>query len=72
MTVLHSNVFYVESEGSSFKTRNLTVTYVTRRPKMVQSPAIRLAGDWLEKMGFKIGAQVDIKVMNGCIIIATK
>lgn len=72
MTGLHSNVFYIESEAPSYKTRNLTVSYVTRHPKMVQSPAIRLAGDWLEKAGFKIGAQVDIKVTNGCIIIAMK
>jgi len=72
MTVVHSNVVYVESEAPCFKTRNLTVSYVTRHPKMVQSPAIRLAGDWLEKVGFKIGARVDIKVTNGCIIIAAK
>ncbi|WP_234455754.1 SymE family type I addiction module toxin [Kosakonia sp. LAM2021] len=26
----------------------------------------------MEKAGFKIGAKVDIKVTNGCIIIAVK
>ncbi|MEQ4453807.1 MULTISPECIES: SymE family type I addiction module toxin [Kosakonia] len=72
MTVLHSNGLYVDSEVPSFKTRNLTVSYVTRHPKMNQSPAIRIAGDWLEKVGFKIGAQLDVKVTNGCIVIAVK
>ncbi|WLI75584.1 SymE family type I addiction module toxin [Kosakonia sp. H02] len=70
MTAANSIADRYDSEVPCFTTRNLTVSYVTRHPNMVQSPAIRLAGDWLEKFGFKIGAKVDIKVMNGCIIIA--
>ncbi|WP_416211355.1 SymE family type I addiction module toxin [Kosakonia sacchari] len=33
---------------------------------------MRLVDDWLTTAGFKIDAKVDIKVTNGCIIIAAK
>lgn len=35
-------------------------------------PAITLKGQWLEVAGFTTGSKMDIKVMEGCIVLTVK
>ncbi|EDT8784356.1 endoribonuclease SymE [Salmonella enterica subsp. diarizonae] len=35
-------------------------------------PAITLKGQWLEASGFATGTEVDVKVMNGCIVLTAQ
>ncbi|MBJ3305326.1 SymE family type I addiction module toxin, partial [Salmonella enterica subsp. enterica serovar Agona] len=35
-------------------------------------PAIIMKGQWLEAAGFATGTKMDIKVMEGCIVLTVK
>lgn len=35
-------------------------------------PALTLKGQWLEAAGFATGTEVDVKVMNGCIVLTAQ
>ncbi|MDI5417239.1 SymE family type I addiction module toxin, partial [Salmonella enterica subsp. enterica serovar Kentucky] len=35
-------------------------------------PAIIMKGQWLEAAGFTTGSKMDIKVMEGCIVLTVK
>lgn len=49
--------------------RHLRVGYTTRNPGHVHIPAITMTGNWLEEAGFPTGTEVDVRVMNGCLVI---
>ncbi|MCL8467434.1 SymE family type I addiction module toxin [Escherichia coli] len=35
-------------------------------------PAIRLKGLWLEAAGFNVGAEMEVRVMDGCIVLMAR
>ncbi len=52
--------------------RVATVSYASRYPEYTRIPAITLKGQWLEAAGFTTGSKMDIKVMEGCIVLTVK
>ena len=69
MTDTHSIAQPFEAEVSPANNRQLTVSYASRYPDYSRIPAITLKGQWLEAAGFTTGSKIDIKVMEGCIVI---
>ncbi|ASG89749.1 endoribonuclease SymE [Salmonella enterica] len=61
-----------DPEVSPTNNRHLTVSYASRYPDYTRIPALTLKGQWLEDAGFTIGTQVDVKVMNGCIVLTAQ
>lgn len=52
--------------------RRLTVSYATRFHDHVHVPAIAIKGQWLEEAGFPTGTEMDVRVLNGCIVLIAK
>ena len=52
--------------------RRLKISYASRYPDYRRIPAINLKGQWLDAAGFTTGTEVDVRVMNGCIILTAK
>ncbi|MGK0704341.1 SymE family type I addiction module toxin [Yokenella regensburgei] len=52
--------------------RHYTVTYISKYPTLNKSPAIILKGDWLAKAGFTTGSKMEVRVMEGCIVLTSK
>lgn len=50
--------------------RRLKVGYVRRPPNPVHTPSIVMSGQWLETAGFTTGTMVEVKVMDGCIVLS--
>lgn len=48
------------------------MSYASRYPEYTRIPAITLKGQWLEDAGFTTGTQVDVRVMNGCIVLTAQ
>lgn len=69
MTDTHSIAQPFEAEVSPANNRQLTVSYASRYPDCSRIPAITLKGQWLEAAGFATGTVVDVKVMEGCIVL---
>ena len=65
MTDTHSIAQPFEAEVSPANNRQLTVSYS-------RIPAITLKGQWLEAAGFATGTAVDVKVMEGCIVLTAQ
>ncbi|XGC41327.1 endoribonuclease SymE [Escherichia coli] len=72
MTDTHSIAQPFEAEVSPANNRQLTVSYASRYPDCSRIPAITLKGQWLEAAGFATGTVVDVKVMEGCIVLAAR
>ena len=72
MTDTHSIAQPFEAEVSPANNRQLTVSYASRYPDYSRIPAITLKGQWLEAAGFATGTKIDIKVMEGCIVLTAK
>jgi len=72
MTDTHSIAQISEPEVSSSNNRQLTVGYASRYPDYSRIPAITMKGQWLEAAGFATGTAVDVKVMEGCIVLTTR
>lgn len=72
MTTPHSIAEFTDPEVSPTNNRHLTVSYASRYPDYNRIPSITLKGQWLEDAGFTTGTQVDVKVMNGCIVLSTQ
>ncbi|EBB6080750.1 endoribonuclease SymE [Salmonella enterica subsp. enterica serovar 4,[5],12:i:-] len=72
MTTPHSIAEFTAPEVSPTNKRRLTVSYASRYPEYTRLPAITLKGQWLEDAGFTTGTQVDVKVMNGCIVLTAQ
>lgn len=69
MTDAHSIAQPSEPEVSPANNRQLTVSYASRYPDYSRIPAITMKGQWLEAAGFATGTAVDVKVMEGCIVL---
>ncbi|USL57738.1 type I addiction module toxin, SymE family [Pantoea ananatis] len=72
MTVINSISGQIEAKDQTYTQRYATVGYVTRTPDYRRIPAITLKGCWLKTAGFPIGAQLDVKVAWGRIVISVK
>ncbi|HAY7502003.1 TPA: endoribonuclease SymE [Shigella flexneri] len=72
MTDTHSIAQPLEAEVSPANNRQLTVSYASRYPDYSRIPAITLKGQWLEAAGFATGTAVDVKVMEGCIVLTAQ
>ena len=68
MTDTHSIALPFEAEVSPANNRQLTVSYASRYPDYSRIPAITLKGQWLEAAG----TAVDVKVMEGCIVLTAQ
>ena len=72
MTTVHSIADPCDPEVSPTNNRHFTVSYATRHPDCTRIPALTMKGQWLEAAGFATGTEVDVKVMNGCIVLTAK
>lgn len=72
MTDTHSIAQPFEAEVSPANNRQLTVSYASRYPDYSRIPAITLKGQWLEAAGFATGTAIDVKVMEGCIVLTAQ
>ena len=72
MTTPHSIAEFTDPEVSPANNRAATVSYASRYPDYTRIPAITLKGQWLEAAGFTTGSKMDIKVMEGCIVLTVK
>lgn len=72
MTTPHSIAEFTDPEVSPANNRHLTVSYASRYPDYSRIPALTLKGQWLEAVGFTTGTEVDVKVMNGCIVLTAQ
>ncbi|WP_058914041.1 endoribonuclease SymE [Entomohabitans teleogrylli] len=61
-----------EPEVSPANNRHLKVGYASRHPDYARFPAIMIKGQWLETAGFTTGTEVDVRVMNGCIVLTAR
>ena len=58
-----------DPEVSPKNKRQLTVSYVRRLPDRRLVPALIMKGDWLAAAGFSTGTRVEVRVMDGCIVL---
>ncbi|WP_333500529.1 endoribonuclease SymE [Kluyvera sp. CHPC 1.2972] len=72
MTTTHSIAEFNDPEVSPTNNRHLTVSYASRYPDYTRIPALTMKGQWLAAAGFATGTEVDVRVMNGCIVITAK
>lgn len=72
MTTPHSIAEFTDTEVSPENNRKGTVSYASRFEDHQRIPAIIMKGQWLEVAGFATGTKIDIKVMEGCIVITAK
>ena len=72
MTDAHSIAQLSEPEVSPADNRKLTVSYASRYPDYSRIPAITMKGQWLEAAGFATGTAVDVKVMEGWIVLTAR
>ncbi|GKX55316.1 endoribonuclease SymE [Leminorella grimontii] len=61
-----------ESEVSPENFHRYTVGYVSHYSSNKLIPALSLKGQWLAAAGFDTGTKVNVRVMNGCIVITAK
>ncbi|HAU8263583.1 TPA: endoribonuclease SymE [Kluyvera intermedia] len=72
MTTPHCIAEFTVPEVSPENNRKGTVSYASRFEDRQRIPAIIMKGQWLEAAGFTTGAKIDIKVMEGCIVLTVK
>ncbi|HCA3431819.1 TPA: endoribonuclease SymE [Salmonella enterica subsp. enterica serovar Ball] len=72
MTTPHSIAEFTDPEVSPENNRKGTVSYASRFEDHQRIPAIIMKGQWLEAAGFTTGSKMDIKVMEGCIVLTVK
>ena len=58
-----------DPEVSPKNKRQLTVSYVRRLPDRRLVPALIMKGEWLAAAGFSTGTRVEVRVMEGCIVL---
>ena len=58
-----------DPEVSPKNKRQLTVSYVRRLPDRRLVPALIMKGEWLAAAGFSTGTRVEVRVMDGCIVL---
>jgi len=58
--------------GISTTSRAYTVGYVRDSRTFEPAPAVTLKGNWLAEAGFTTGTPVDIRVMQGCLVLTAR
>ncbi|WP_374109193.1 endoribonuclease SymE [Escherichia coli] len=58
--------------GGTYPKSDLFNKAASRYPDYSRIPAITLKGQWLEAAGFATGTAVDVKVMEGCIVLTAQ
>ena len=58
--------------GTPTTTRGYTVSYIRDSRTFEPVPAITLKGNWLEVAGFATGTPVNVRVMNGCLVLTAE
>ncbi|WP_338634858.1 endoribonuclease SymE [Erwinia persicina] len=58
--------------GTPTTTRGYTVSYIRDSRTFEPVPAITLRGNWLEVAGFATGTPVNVRVMNGCLVLTAE
>lgn len=58
--------------GTPTTTRAYTVGYVRDSRTFEPSPSVTLKGNWLAEAGFTTGTPVDVRVMQGCLILTAR
>ncbi len=58
--------------GISTTSRAYTVGYVRDSRTFEPSPAVTLKGRWLAEAGFGTGTPLEVRVMDGCMILTVK
>ncbi|WP_111741087.1 endoribonuclease SymE [Leminorella richardii] len=61
-----------EPEVSPSNNRQLKVGSASRYPDYTRIPTIMMKGQWLEEAGFTTDTKVNVRVMNGCIVLTAK
>lgn len=63
----------VTAQEISFSaSRRIKVSAASTLPAFAHIPAIHLKGMWLDAAGFTPGCALDVKVMQGCIVLTVK
>jgi hypothetical protein len=54
-----------------FSSRTAKISYLFKKAQFKRSikPKIQISGDWLQKAGFEIGAEIEIQVYQNKLII---
>lgn len=58
--------------GTPTTSRSYTVGYVRDSRSFEPAPAVTLKGNWLAEAGFETGTPVDVRVMQGCLILTAR
>ena len=69
MTTPHSIAEFTDPEVSPENNRKGTVSYASRFEDHQRIPAIIMKGQWLAAAGFSTGTRVEVRVMDGCIVL---
>lgn len=79
MTDTHCIAVSFDPEVHAADNRRLKVGYASRYPdysripvKYVRFPSIVMKGQWLKAAGFDTGTDVDVRVMQGCIVLTAR
>lgn len=72
MTIRNSIAVSFKPEVSPTNNRHVTVSYTTRAPDFTRVPPLIMRGQWLEAAGFSTGTKVDVKIMDGCIVLTAQ
>lgn len=79
MTDTHCIAVSFDPEVHAADNRRLKVGYASCYPdysrlpvKYVQFPSIVMKGQWLKAAGFDTGTRVDVRVMQGCIVLTAR
>lgn len=72
MTDAKCNGVGQRSEGSRVNRRQMKVSYVSRYQDYVRIPALFIKGQWLKAAGFTTGTEVDVRVMEGCLVLTAR
>lgn len=54
-----------------FSSRTAKISYLFKKAQFKRSikPKIQISGDWLQKAGFEIGAEIEIRVYKNKLVI---
>lgn len=60
------------NEVTSHASRRIKVSYASTFPDYEKIPSLNLKGKWMTMAGFGIGTHVDVRVMDGCLVITSR
>lgn len=62
----------VTTEAPELKTRRYTVGYIRDWKTHKKATSITLKGGWLNDAGFETGTPVNVRVMDGCLVLTAE